>query len=90
MAQVANLKDHELGGLARFLGHNVRTHRKYYRLQDAAFQTALLSKLLLSVESGKLVHGQSPEDIECKQLIKLAFIQYAKTSLRNLKTGVIG
>lgn len=84
MSQVVNLKDHELDGLAKFLGHDVRTHRKIYRLDDAAFQTALLSKLLLAVESGNMHHGKTLEEIrtECKILNKIiiAFIIMVQVS----------
>ena len=34
IAQIMNLKENEFDVLANFLGHDIRTHREYYRLPD--------------------------------------------------------
>ena len=54
MSQILSLKDNELDMLAQFLGHDVRTHREYYRLPDDTLQLAKLSKLFLLMEKGSL------------------------------------
>ncbi|XP_041360486.1 uncharacterized protein LOC121376778 [Gigantopelta aegis] len=65
MSQILNLKDHELDYLARYLGHDIRVHREYYRLPDQTLQVAKISKLLLATEQGGvgLKAGQQLDDI---------------------------
>ncbi|KAG5867719.1 hypothetical protein JTB14_018481 [Gonioctena quinquepunctata] len=52
MTQLLNLKDHELDSLAKFMGHDIRVHREYYRLSDETTQLAKISKLLISLDKG--------------------------------------
>eukprot|EP00057_Strongylocentrotus_purpuratus_P018934 XP_011673408.1 PREDICTED: uncharacterized protein LOC100892236 [Strongylocentrotus purpuratus] len=65
VSQVMNLQDNELDILAGFLGHDVRTHREYYRLPDSTLQVAKLSKVLLKMESGDIsgLAGKSLKDV---------------------------
>ena len=65
MSQVLNLKDNELDVLARFLGHDIRVHREYYRLPDQTLQVAKVTKLLLAMEKGGegMQLGQRLDDI---------------------------
>lgn len=66
VSQVLNLKDNELDILAKFLGHDIRVHREFYRLPDSTLQVAKISKLLLSLEgntTSKLA-GKSLNEIE--------------------------
>jgi len=65
MSQILNLKEHELDLLARFLGHDIRTHREYYRLPEDTLQVAKVSKLLIAMERGGqgLQPGQQLDDI---------------------------
>ncbi|KAJ8958082.1 hypothetical protein NQ314_006451 [Rhamnusium bicolor] len=66
MVQLLNLKDHELDALAQFLGHDIRVHRKHYRLQDETIQLAKISKILVNFNNGKLssMKGKSLDEIE--------------------------
>ncbi|XP_071831513.1 uncharacterized protein [Apostichopus japonicus] len=66
ISQVLNLKDNELDMLAKFMGHDVRVHREFYRLPDATLQVAKISKLLLSLEKGSTASlaGKSLDQIE--------------------------
>lgn len=66
MVQLLNLKDHELDALAQFLGHDIRVHRKHYRLQDETIQLAKISKILVNFSNGKLntMKGKSLDEIE--------------------------
>lgn len=69
IAQICNLKENELDILARFLGHDITTHRTFYRLQEHSIQIAKVSKLLLAMESGGkgLEFGQTLDDIEIEE-----------------------
>ena len=58
MSQIVSLKDNELDALAQFMGHDVRTHREYYRLPSDMMQLAKVSKLMLALEKGKLQDHQ--------------------------------
>ena len=61
-----NLQNNELDLLAGFLGHDIRTHREYYRLPDSTLQVAKLSKVLLKMESGDIegLAGKSLKDVQ--------------------------
>ena len=63
--QVVSLKEHELDGLASFLGHDLRVHTNFYRLPSDVLQIAKISKLFLAAEKGKLVEfaGKQLTDI---------------------------
>ncbi|CAL8266038.1 unnamed protein product [Lota lota] len=65
-SQILNLKNNEMDQLADFLGHDIRVHREYYRLPEATVQVAKISKLLLALESGKLLElrGKGLDDLE--------------------------
>ena len=52
VSQIVNLKENELDILAKFLGHDIRIHRKFYRLPQETLQVAKVSKLLLASEQG--------------------------------------
>lgn len=53
-SQILNLKDNELDILANFLGHDIRTHREYYRLPEESLQVSKMSKLLFTLERGEM------------------------------------
>jgi hypothetical protein len=53
ITQVLSLEEKELDWLARHLGHDIRTHREYYRLHESTIEIAKISKLLLDVDCGK-------------------------------------
>ncbi|XP_026054801.1 uncharacterized protein LOC113040760 [Carassius auratus] len=64
LSQIMNLKNNELDQLAKFLGHDIRVHREYYRLSENTIQLAKVSKLLLSLEKGSDCYkGRSLEEI---------------------------
>lgn len=66
LTQVMNLKDNELDVLAKFLGHDIRVHREYYRLADATVEVAKVAKLLITMEKGGhgLMPGQTLDSLE--------------------------
>jgi hypothetical protein len=66
MAQVLNLKTHELDQLARFMGHDINVHREFYRLPEETCQVAKISKMLIALEEGKIHNfaGKSLAEID--------------------------
>lgn len=54
MAQVLNLKEHEMDMLASFLGHDIRVHTAFYRLPLDVMQIARVSKWLMATEKGHI------------------------------------
>lgn len=66
ISQVASLKENEVDWLARHLGHDIRVHREFYRLQESSIEIAKVSKLLLAVDSGKAskLVGKSLDEID--------------------------
>ncbi|XP_033638514.1 uncharacterized protein LOC117299161 [Asterias rubens] len=66
VSQIMNLQDNELDLLASFLGHDIRTHRQYYRLPESTLQVAKVSKVLLNMEKGNIqgLAGKSLQDIQ--------------------------
>ena len=63
ISQIVNLKDNELDLLANFLGHDIRTHRQYYRLPHEVLQAAKVAKLLLAAERGEPISGLTLDEI---------------------------
>ncbi|KAK0132576.1 hypothetical protein N1851_032543 [Merluccius polli] len=65
LCQIMNLKDHELDQVAKFMGHDIRVHREYYRLTENTIQLAKMSKLLMAIECGTSVYkGKSLDEID--------------------------
>lgn len=64
VSQVANLKDNELDMLAKFMGHDIQVHRKFYRLPDETLQVARVSKLLMACNDGGHIAGKSLAEID--------------------------
>lgn len=54
VSQIVSLKDNELDVLAGFLGHDIKTHREYYRLPEDTLQMAKVARLLLVMEKGNV------------------------------------
>ncbi|WAR10617.1 KMT5A-like protein [Mya arenaria] len=54
IATLMDLNDGEVQWVSSHLGHTVKTHKDFYRLQEAAIEIGKVSKLLIAAESGKL------------------------------------
>lgn len=69
VSQVLNLRDNELDILAKFMGHDVRVHREYYRLPESTVQVAKITKLLLSLEEGTTSNlaGKTLDEIDMNE-----------------------
>lgn len=52
LCQLLDLSEQELEQVARFMGHDIRVHRDFYRQTDKTFQIAIISKLLFAIEKG--------------------------------------
>jgi len=66
LSQVMNLQKYELDQVARFLGHDVRIHRQYYRLPSDVMQTAKVAKILIAMERGDMsaIRGKSLDEVD--------------------------
>lgn len=65
LCQIMNLKKNEMDQLAKFMGHDIRVHREYYRLSENTLQLAKMSKLLMAIEQGADVYkGKSLDEID--------------------------
>ncbi|XP_070174147.1 uncharacterized protein [Littorina saxatilis] len=64
MTQLYNLADNELDVVAQFLGHDIRTHRRYYRLPSAALQVTKVAKLLIQLEKGEITNPTSLDSVD--------------------------
>lgn len=64
-----DVKEHELNGLARHMGHTLTIHRKYYQLPRDTTEIAKVGKLLMAVEKG-LDHfkGKTLDEIELSDM----------------------
>lgn len=71
MTTLLNLRDNELDAVAKFMGHDVRIHREYYRLPHDAMQLAKVSKLFLAMEDGNLerAKGTNLDDVDVDDLV---------------------
>jgi len=54
LSQLIDLKDHELDSLAQFMGHDIRVHRKFYRLPNDVVQMSQLAKIFIMMDKGEL------------------------------------
>ncbi|KAG5869305.1 hypothetical protein JTB14_024764 [Gonioctena quinquepunctata] len=72
MTQLLNLKDHELDSLAKFMGHDIRVHKEYYRLFDETTQLAKICKLLISLDKGDFnrLKGKNLDEIDIDDFVQ--------------------
>ncbi|XP_076139300.1 uncharacterized protein LOC143138451 [Alosa pseudoharengus] len=66
LSTVLNMTETEMDQLANFLGHDLVVHREYYRLPEGTLQLAKISKVLMSIEQGRLMEfkGKNLDEIE--------------------------
>lgn len=64
------MNENELDWLASHLGHDIRVHRDFYRLQSEQVELAKISKLIFAVDSGKAhkFHGKKLDSIQIEGL----------------------
>ena len=85
VSKVLNLKDTEMDQLADFMGHDIRVHRKFYRLPEGTLQLAKISKVLLALEQGRVAEfkGKNLDEINLEpngktQDIAVVIIHYSQ------------
>ena len=68
--QVMNLQENEMDIIASFLGHDLNTHRKHYRIPNDLLQVTKVTKILLAMEKGifKSLAGRNLDDIDEEEL----------------------
>ena len=66
MTQVHNLSESELDIVAKFMGHDIRIHRKYYRLPEKTTELAKVGTLLNTLNEG-VVDIREAEDMVLKK-----------------------
>lgn len=73
LEQIFDLDNQSLEEVARHMGHELTTHRHYYRMQDDVIELAKVSKLLLALESGKAhqYRNMSLDDIDLEGIFLL-------------------
>ena len=54
VCQAMEVTENDQDLLADFLGHDIRVHRKYYRLPNSIMEKARVAKILMQVNSGNL------------------------------------
>ncbi|XP_069108874.1 uncharacterized protein [Argopecten irradians] len=70
VSQVLNMNENEMDWLASHLGHDIRVHRHFYRLQSEHVELAKVAKLLIAVDSGNAHRfaGKTIENMEIADL----------------------
>ncbi|XP_067268768.1 uncharacterized protein [Pseudorasbora parva] len=74
LSKVLNLTDTEMDQLADFLGHDIRVHRKFYRLPEGTLQLAKISKVLMALEQGRVAEfkGKNLDEIHLEPYEKVS------------------
>lgn len=54
VCQLLNMTENEYDWLARHLGHDIKVHRNFYRMQESAIELTKISRLLLAVDNGEV------------------------------------
>jgi len=62
LCQILNLKENMLDLLAQYMGHDISVHRNFCHLPDETMQSAILSKIFLSMDDGSLTRGSGMSD----------------------------
>ena len=52
MLQLLQLSENEMDIVARFMGHDIRVHRQFYRLPEKTVHAAKISKILMAMDQG--------------------------------------
>jgi len=66
MSQILGLREEHQDMLAKFMGHDIRVHREFYRLPENILEVAKVSKVLHLINSGSIsaYKGQDFDQIE--------------------------
>ncbi|KAH3710886.1 hypothetical protein DPMN_070382 [Dreissena polymorpha] len=61
LSQFLNLTESSQDILATFMGHDIRTHREYYRLPEGTLEVAKVSKILHQLNMGKITQTDAAQ-----------------------------
>ena len=66
LCQILHLKENHQDIVASFMGHDIRTHREFYRLPENLLETAKVAKVLHAINTGRIAEfqGKDFDDIE--------------------------
>lgn len=75
VTQVLDMTENDQDDLANYLGHDIRVHRRNYRLNEAATKVVKMGKLLTVLETGNLKEykGKSLRDISLRTSAGMGF-----------------
>jgi hypothetical protein len=59
LMQALNLTEDEQDIVAKFMGHDIRIHRQFYRLTDSVLEAAKVTKVLAALNTGRLASMES-------------------------------
>lgn len=90
VTQVLNLKDNELDMLAKFMGHDIRVHREFYRLPSDVLQTSQLAKIFMLMESGDLAAHKGKSLAELMVMVTDDSSEISECSCHVSKLGLMG
>ncbi|XP_060599234.1 uncharacterized protein LOC132752863 [Ruditapes philippinarum] len=76
MCQVLNLTESSQDILARFMGHDIRIHRAYYRLPQSTLEVAKVSKILHLFNTGKITQT----DVDLQDIDVQTFVEEEEPS----------
>jgi len=72
MSQVLALSEGNQDILAKFMGHDIRVHREFYRLPDNILQLANVTKVLHAINTGMI------SDVQGKDFDAITFDEKGK------------
>lgn len=81
VCQVLNLTENSQDLLAKFMGHDIRVHREYYRLPQSTLEVAKVSKILHLLNTGKIseVAGTDLNDIDVTTTVEIEELSDVET-----------
>lgn len=70
MTQILGLSETNLDVLAKFMGHDIRIHRQFYRLPENTVDLAKVTKIMHLINTGNMskYKGKDFDDIEFSQI----------------------
>ncbi|KAJ8313890.1 hypothetical protein KUTeg_008451, partial [Tegillarca granosa] len=89
VCQVLNLTENSQDLLARFMGHDIRVHREYYRLPQSTLEVAKVSKILHLLNTGRIseVVGADLDDIDVTAAVEIEELSDVETPDGEDQTG---
>ena len=66
ISQLFDMSETEMGWLANHLGHDIQTHKDFYRIQESTIEIALVGNMLVAIDEGRAhkFKGRNSRDIK--------------------------